>query len=140
MSPALEEAAQGPFIICSASPELNGPYSFQGCIGSIGTVALKWLNFFKKSQLSPNTLYTHTLYTQQFTAGTHISPFHPGMIEISLGKKQRLLTTQVLHKLLLPLRLALTLETNISDYLNRKSGFSDGLQACLVFVWLLRPP
>lgn len=135
MSPALEEAAQGPFIICSACPELNGPYSFQGCIGSIGTVALKWLNFFKKSQLSPNTLYT-----QQFTAGTHISPFHPGMIEISLGKKQRLLTTQVLHKLLLPLRLALTLETNISDYLNRKSGFSDGLQACLVFVWLLRPP
>lgn len=74
MSLAPEEAAQGPFIICSACPELNGPYSFQGCIGSIGIAALKWLNFFKKSQLSPNTLYT-----QQFTAGTHISPFYPGM-------------------------------------------------------------
>ena len=63
MSPAPEEAAQGPFIICSACPELNGPYSFQGCIGSIGIVALKWLNFFKKSQLIPNTLHT-----QQVTA------------------------------------------------------------------------
>ena len=61
VSPAPEVAAQGPFITCSACPELNGPYSFQGCIGSTGIVARKWLNFFKKSQLSP-----HTLHTQQF--------------------------------------------------------------------------
>lgn len=134
VSPTRGVAAQGPLFICSARTELTGQCSFQGC-NRLNVDTCAWMvKLSQEKSIKSKCICTSNSIQWALTR-----------LHLTLGWqrflwRKRCLIIQVLYELLYSLRLVPTLGTNISDYLNRKSGFSEKLQPCLVSFRLLRPP
>lgn len=134
VSPTRGVAAQGPLFICSARTELTGQCSFQGC-NRLNADTCAWtVKLSQEKSIKSKCICTSNSIQRALTR-----------LHLTLGWqrflwRKRLLIMQVLYELLHSLRLVPTLGTNVSDYLNRKSGFSEKLQPRLVSFRLLRPP